>query len=43
MQPDAAASPRGIKGLQERVRNAAKTYLSHGNAAVDKDSEWAEF
>jgi methyl-accepting chemotaxis protein len=32
---------RGIKGLQERVRGAAKAYLSHGNAAVDK--EWSEF
>ena len=31
----------GIKGLQERVRSAAKSYLSHGNAAVDKD--WEEF
>ncbi len=37
-----APSPtRGIKGLQERVRNAAKSYLSHGNAALDKD--WEEF
>src|SRR5690348_11310388 len=33
------APPRGIKGLQERVRNAAKSYLSHGNAAVDKSGE----
>jgi len=40
-QPDKPAPARGIKGLQERVRNAAKSYLSHGNAAVDK--EWAEF
>jgi methyl-accepting chemotaxis protein len=36
-----APSPRGIKGLQERVRTAAKSYLTHGNAAVDKD--WSEF
>ena len=34
-------APRGIKGLQEQVKQAAKSYLSHGNAAVDKD--WAEF
>jgi methyl-accepting chemotaxis protein len=33
---------RGIKGLQERVRNAAKSYLSHGNAAV-ADEDWKEF
>ncbi len=38
---DGAAGLRGIKGLQERVKTAAKSYLSHGNAAVDKD--WAEF
>jgi methyl-accepting chemotaxis protein len=38
-QPDA---PRGgIKGLQDRVKKAARSYLSHGNAAVDKD--WSEF
>ena len=36
-----APPARGIKGLQERVRTAAKSYLSHGNAAVDKD--WEEF
>ena len=31
----------GIKALQDKVRKAARSYLSHGNAAVDKD--WAEF
>jgi methyl-accepting chemotaxis protein len=36
-----AAPAKGIKALQEKVRSAAKSYLSHGNAAVDKD--WAEF
>jgi methyl-accepting chemotaxis protein len=36
-----AAPARGIKGLQQKVKQAAKSYLSHGNAAVDKD--WAEF
>jgi methyl-accepting chemotaxis protein len=36
-----AAPARGIKGLQERVKKAASSYLSHGNAAIDKD--WAEF
>jgi hypothetical protein len=30
-----------VRGLQDRVRVAAKRYVSHGNAAVDKD--WAEF
>jgi methyl-accepting chemotaxis protein len=34
---------RGIKGLQERVRTAAKSYLGRGNAAVDIDKDWAEF
>ncbi|MDB5542099.1 MAG: hypothetical protein JWQ89_3826 [Devosia sp.] len=37
----AAAPSKGIKALQERVRTAARSYLSHGNAAVDKD--WSEF
>jgi len=36
-----APAKTGIKGLQQRVASAAKAYLSHGNAAVDKD--WAEF
>jgi methyl-accepting chemotaxis protein len=37
----AAPAAKGIKGLQARVTHAAKSYLSHGNAAVDK--EWSEF
>jgi methyl-accepting chemotaxis protein/uncharacterized membrane-anchored protein YhcB (DUF1043 family) len=36
-----AAPARGIKGLQERVKSAARSYLSQGNAAVDKS--WEEF
>ncbi len=36
-----APPARGIKGLQERVKKAASSYLSQGNAAIDKD--WAEF
>ena len=31
----------GIKGLQQKVTNAAKSYLSKGSAAVDQD--WSEF
>jgi methyl-accepting chemotaxis protein len=31
----------GIKALQDKVRTAARSYLSRGNVAVDKD--WAEF
>ena len=33
--------PQGIKALQEKVKTAARSYLNHGNAAVDKD--WQEF
>src|SRR5690606_24980217 len=40
--PAAPARPAGIKGLQERVTTAAKTYLSHGNTAV-KEEDWSEF
>ena len=32
---------RGSNGVKERVRRAAKGYLSHGSAAIDKD--WSEF
>jgi hypothetical protein len=37
------AATRGIKGLQERVKTAAKSYLTRGNAAVEVDKDWAEF
>jgi methyl-accepting chemotaxis protein len=40
-KPVAERPPMGIKGLQQRVRNAAKAYLNQGNAAVDKS--WEEF
>jgi methyl-accepting chemotaxis protein len=31
----------GIRGMQEKLKTAARSYLSRGNAAVDKD--WSEF
>ena len=37
----AAPSPGGIRGMQEKLKAVAGTYLRRGNAAVDKD--WAEF
>jgi methyl-accepting chemotaxis protein len=37
----AAAPPKGIRALQAKVKKAASSYLSRGNAAIDKD--WAEF
>ena len=37
-----AAPARGIKAIQQRVKAAAKTYLSRGNTAVKAD-DWAEF
>ena len=37
----AAPAEKGIRALQARVKTAAKSYLSRGNAAVDQD--WAEF
>jgi methyl-accepting chemotaxis protein len=39
--PAAARAPQGIRALQEKVKSAAKSYLSHGNAAVKDD--WSEF
>ena len=38
--PVAAAKPT-VRNLQERVRTAAKSYLTQGNAAID--AEWSEF
>ncbi|MHB1103784.1 MAG: methyl-accepting chemotaxis protein [Devosia sp.] len=38
---ETAASPKGIKGLQAKVKSAAKSYLSNGNAALKED--WSEF
>jgi methyl-accepting chemotaxis protein len=40
-RPEPAASPGGIRGLQEKVKRAAKSYLTRGNTAID--AEWAEF
>ena len=37
----AAAPKGGIRALQEKVKTAAKSYLTHGNAAVKQD--WSEF
>lgn len=42
--PAASAAPApagGIRGLQQKVKAAAQSYLANGSAAVDKD--WAEF
>ncbi|MCB9994332.1 MAG: HAMP domain-containing protein [Hyphomicrobiaceae bacterium] len=36
-----AEEPKGIMGLKEKVKQAAKTYLTAGNNAVDED--WSEF
>jgi methyl-accepting chemotaxis protein len=40
-QPAAQEPRAGVKGLQDRVKQAAKAYISHGNAAVAED--WNEF
>ena len=37
----AKAMADGARGLQDKLKTAAKSYLSHGNAAIDKD--WNEF
>ncbi len=36
------APQRGIKALEQKVKAAAKTYLSRGNTAIKAD-DWAEF
>ncbi len=40
-KPANAAAPTGIRGMQNKLRAAAGSYLSRGNAAADKD--WSEF
>jgi methyl-accepting chemotaxis protein len=40
-QSKAASAKTGIRALQDKVKSAAKSYLSHGNAAVKQD--WSEF
>jgi len=37
----ARAMPRDSRGIKDRVKHAARSYLVEGNAAVDKD--WEEF
>ncbi|WP_449394065.1 methyl-accepting chemotaxis protein [Devosia riboflavina] len=34
--------PQGARGLQNKLKSVAKTYLNHGNAAVKAD-DWSEF
>ncbi len=38
----AAAAPKGARAMQEKVRDAARSYLTRGNTAVKAD-DWAEF
>jgi methyl-accepting chemotaxis protein len=33
---------QGARGLQQKLKSVAKTYLNHGNAAVNAD-DWSEF
>ena len=41
--PVVALQPaRGVKAMEQRVKAAAKTYLSRGNTAIKAD-DWAEF
>src|SRR6185312_8676589 len=40
-EPRPKPMPKDGKGIKQRVKSAARSYLSDGNAAVDKD--WSEF
>ncbi len=40
--PSASPAPKGVRALQDKVKSAAKAYLSSGNAALKQD-DWAEF
>ncbi|RYE84862.1 MAG: methyl-accepting chemotaxis protein, partial [Hyphomicrobiales bacterium] len=39
--PVPAGKPQGVRALQAKVRTAARSYLTSGNAAIDTD--WSEF
>ena len=39
--PAASARPGSIRGMQQKVKQAAQSYLSRGNAAIKQ--EWSEF
>ncbi|MDO8359253.1 MAG: methyl-accepting chemotaxis protein [Devosia sp.] len=41
--PNATQPNRGIKALQAKVKSAARTYLSNGNAALKQEKDWSEF
>ncbi|WP_296594722.1 hypothetical protein, partial [Roseibium sp.] len=44
--PEELPVQTGIKGLQEKVKNVAQSFVSNGNAAVasePSDDEWKEF
>ncbi|MGV8853572.1 MAG: methyl-accepting chemotaxis protein [Devosia sp.] len=41
LAPAAPAPRTGIKGLQDKVKQAARSYMTNGNAAVSQD--WNEF
>jgi len=42
VSPAAVPPAKGIRGLQDKIKAAAKSYLSHGNTAVKTD-DWSEF
>lgn len=39
--PKSDSAKTGVRAFQDKVKTAAKSYLSHGNAAVRQD--WSEF
>ena len=41
--PDELPVQTGIKALQEKAMNVAKSFISNGNAAVKADEDWQEF
>jgi methyl-accepting chemotaxis protein len=45
-QPQSASKPPvqgAIRGMQEKLKSVASTYLKRGNAAVKIDQDWSEF
>jgi len=36
-------APAGVRGMQDKLKAVANTYLRRGNAAVKADADWSEF
>src|SRR5690606_29023001 len=36
-------APGGVRGMQDKLKAVARTYLKRGNTALKADADWSEF